>query len=351
MPVILVVAAAFLLATLGAPDASAELRLPAGFVAHVYVTGQGYESTAGRLAAGVPSASTLAFDEAGALYLARTGRRYIGGDADDLLSVYRIPAGGARLSPDTEAPYRYGPPLRNPQVGLVRGRELLLTTFDRDRRIGVLYRVTDGRAELLAGGTPMRPEPPLLRQPEGVAADAAGNLYVADREQGAIVKLDAGGSVLDARYVEVRRPRVVAVDAEGGLWVGADGNAEAPWQPGPGEIRRVTGRGEAAVVLRGPIAAGIAPGPRARLFVADRHAARIFFVDTAGRAEDFAAFTEGDAPRTLAFAPDTPATRRAGIAGDLFVVTISRSAWPVNEVVRISGPFDELVRRASAPTP
>ena len=28
--------------------------------------------------------------------------------------------------------------------------------------------------------------------------------------------------------------------------------------------------------------------------------------------------------------------------GDLFIVTIKAGAWPVNEVVRISGPFDEF---------
>jgi hypothetical protein len=347
----LVLAAVLLLPIVAPSHAGAELQLPAGFVARVYVTGHGYDPTAGRLAPGVPSASTLAFDDEGALYLARTGRRYLSGDGDELLTVYRIPAGGARLSPETEAPFLYGPPLRNPQVTLVRGRDLHVTTFDRDRKIGVLYRVVDGRAELLAGGTPMRPEPPLLRQPEGVAADAAGNLYVADREQGAIVKLDPRGGVIAARHLEVRRPRVLAVDAGGGLWIGADGNAEAPWQPGPGEILRANARGEASVVLRGPMPAGISPGPGGRLFVADRHAARIFFVDAEGRAEAFAGFTDGDAPRTLGFAPDTPATRRAGIAGDLFVVTINRSAWPVNEVVRISGPFEELVRRTSSRTP
>ncbi len=58
-----------------------------------------------------------------------------------------------------------------------------------------------------------------------------------------------------------------------------------------------------------------------------------------------ATFTDGDAPRSLVFAPTTPATRQAGFAGDLFVVVIRRGAWPVNEVLRVSGPFDEYVRQ------
>ena len=64
----------------------------------------------------------------------------------------------------------------------------------------------------------------------------------------------------------------------------------------------------------------------------------------------FLSYTGGDAPRGVVFAPDTPATRRAGIAGALFVATINGGAWQVNDVVQISGPFDDHIRqRAAAP--
>jgi hypothetical protein len=33
------------------------------------------------------------------------------------------------------------------------------------------------------------------------------------------------------------------------------------------------------------------------------------------------------------------------VAGDLFVIAIKGGTWPVNEVLRISGPFDDLTRR------
>jgi hypothetical protein len=62
---------------------------------------------------------------------------------------------------------------------------------------------------------------------------------------------------------------------------------------------------------------------------------------------EVATFTDGDAPRALAWAPTTDATRRAGIAGDLFVVVTRRGAWSLNEIVRITGPFDDLVRTGS----
>lgn len=343
----------FVVALLLAPaPGAAELVLPSGFTAQVYVTGERFDPSTDRGVHGIPATSTLAFDHAGFLYLARTGRRYTGGEVEDIWPIYRIPVGGARLTPDNEARYFHGPPLPNPQVATIRGgRELFVTTFDRDRRVGVLYRILDGRAELFAGGTPPRGTPPLLRQPEGAAADAAGNLYVADRDQGLVVRLDPTGRVLDPHYASVTRPRILAVDDKNQLWIGSDGNAEAPWQQGPGAIWKVGPQGVPSLVLHGPVPQGIALSPAGNLFVADRQAPQVFAVTPEGKRVEFARFTDGDIPRSLAFAPVTLETRRAGIAGDLFVVTIKRGAWPVNEVIRISGSFDELVRQRQASAP
>jgi DNA-binding beta-propeller fold protein YncE len=330
--------------------APADVRLPPGFATEVYVTGQGFAT--GRGSRGIPATSTLAFDRSGSLFLARTGARYQNSEADDLTPLYRVPPGGGRLTPETESRYLYGPPLHNAQAAAVRaGLELFVTTFDRDRRLGVVYRMVDGRAELFAGGTPPREAPPLLRQPEGMAVDSAGQLYVADREAGRVLRLDPAGRVLDPRYVVVRRPRVLAIDATDTLWVGADGNAEAPWQAGPGEVWRVPRDGTPALVLRGPMPAAIAVSPGGHLFVADRQGGELFALTPDGRRIPFLTYGQGDAPRGLAFAPDTPETRRAGIAGDLFVATINLGAWPVNEIVRISGPFDELIRQRAAASP
>jgi len=332
------------LALVPAP-ALAEIQLPPGFTAQVYVTGEGFDVSAGGGLAGLPSMSTLALDETGNLYLARTGRRYFGGEADDLWPIYRIPVGGARLTPRTEARFFHGPPLLNAQVGAVRaGRELLVTTYDRDRKLGALYRMLDGRAELFAGGTPPAGAPPLLTQPEGAAVDAAGNVYVADRARGAVVKLDPAGRVLDPRWVAVSRPRLVATGEGDHVWIAADGTAEAPWQQGTGELLRVGPGGALGVVLRGPVPTAIAASPAGWIVVADRRAATLFVLDAAARRIELASFTDGDAPRGLAWAPVTPETRRAGIAGDLFVVVIRRSAFQTNEVLRVSGPFDAHAR-------
>lgn len=344
------VALAVVAGTLCPATASTEILLPPGFTVQVYVTGDGFDSMEARGARGIPSTSTLAIDDAGTLYLARTGRRYAtGGEVDDLWPIYRIPVGGATVTKANETRYLYGPPLPSAQIaGLRGGRELLVTTFDRDRKVGVLYVMTKGYAELFAGGTPPRGTPPTLVQPESAIADAEGNVYVADRARGRVLKLDPRGTVLDANRLQLTRPRALVMGGDGALWIGSDGAAEAPWQRGPGEIWRAVGDAAPTLLLRGPVASGMALAPTGHLFVADRQAPEIFALTPDGRVISFARFSDTDAPRTLAFAPVTPETERAGIAGSLFVVGISKGAWPVNEVLKISGPFDRFLRDAPA---
>ena len=76
----------------------------------------------------------------------------------------------------------------------------------------------------------------------------------------------------------------------------------------------------------------------------DQAEPEIFVLPSDGRRIEFASFTAGDVPRSLVFAPATAETRRAGVAGDLFVIAIRGGTWPINEVLRVSGPFEELVR-------
>ncbi|MGH7267341.1 MAG: hypothetical protein ACREMB_21175, partial [Candidatus Rokuibacteriota bacterium] len=187
--------AAFLGLLLVVP-ASAQLVLPPGFTAEVYVTGEGFDPASERGVRGIPSTATLGFDASGVLYLARTGARFRSGEAEDLNPIYRIPAGGARVTPEAERRVTWGPPLRNPQVAAVGSAgEVFVTTYDRDRRLGAVYRLRDGRASLFAGGTPPAGSPPLFRRAEGIAVDGAGNVFVADREEGVVVRLDPSGQV------------------------------------------------------------------------------------------------------------------------------------------------------------
>jgi hypothetical protein len=346
------IAVLVLAALLAGRPAAAGVEVPPGISVQTYVTGEGFDASETRAARGIPAVSTLTFDPEGILYLARTGRRYMGGEAEDKFPLYRIPVGGARLSPASEARFLYGPPLPNPQVGAFRGtRELFVTTYDRDRKIGVLYRIVDGRAELFAGGTPEPGQVPELKQPEGVAIDPAGGFFIADRARGVVVRLDATGRVVDPRYAVMARPRVLAVEGSGTLWIGNDAAAQAPWQPGPGEVWYKGREGAPRLVLSGPVAQAISLSPGGHLLVADRQGAQVFALAPDGARIDLARFTDGDAPRSLAFAPVTPETRRAGIAGELFVVTINRGTWPLNEVLRIQGPLDDVLRERRGPRP
>jgi hypothetical protein len=344
---------AFLALLLAAAPVHAEVTLPPGFTTEVYVTGQGFDTSGERGVSGIPSVGTLGVDAAGTLYMARTGARFRVGDIEDLSAIYRIPVGGARLTPDGESRYLYGPPLPNPQVGAVPARgPVWVTTYDRERRLGALYRFVDGKPTLFAGGRPEAGGAPALRHPESVVITPAGDIYVTDREEGAIVRLDARGKVVDPRHARIQRPRMLTLDEAGNLWVGGDGTAETPFGAGSGEILRITPDGRTESILQGPLPAGFSQSPGGALFVAQRRTGQLFVVTPDGRRLDFATARSGSFVRTLAFVPVTPETRRAGIAGDLLVVLVSRSLWLLNEVVRISGPFDEWVRQeASRPAP
>jgi sugar lactone lactonase YvrE len=338
-----------------ATPAHADIGLPPGFTTEVYVSGQGFDTSGERGISGIPAVGTLGIDATGTLYMSRTGARFRTGDVEDLWSIYRIPVGGARLTPESEARFFYGPPLPNPQIGVVSARgPVWVTTYDRERRLGALYRFLDGKPALFAGGRPTVGAAPLLRQPEGVAIDAAGDIYVTDREEGTIVRLDARGNVVNPRHATLLRPRILTMDESGSLWVGSDGTAETPFGAGNGEISRITSDGRRQSVLQGPLPAGFSQSPGGALFVVQRRTGQLFALTPDGRRLDFATTRNGSFLRTLAFAPVTPETRKAGIAGDLFLVLVSRSMWLLNEVVRVSGPFDEWVRQeteASRPAP
>jgi sugar lactone lactonase YvrE len=344
---------AFLALLLLVTPARGELRLPLGFTTEVYVTGQAFDSSGERGVSGIPAVGTLGIDAAGTLYMSRTGARFRSGDVEDLWAVYRIPVGGARVTPDNEARYLYGPPLPNPQIGAVPARGTVwVTTYDRERRLGALYRFLDGKPVLFAGGRPAPGATPVLRQPEGVAIDPAGDVYVTDRDESAIVRLDARGNVVNPRHVTLLRPRILTIDEAGALWVGADGTAETPFGSGEGEISRVTPDGRKQSVLQGPIPASFSMSPGGALFVVQRRTGQLFALAPDGRRLDFGSTSDGSFLRALTFAPVTPETRKAGIAGDLFLVLVSRSVWLVNEIIRVSGPFDEWVRQESGrPTP
>lgn len=329
--------------------AAAEVVVPHGFTVQTYVSGQGADPRGDFDTPGFPTFITLAMDHVGTLYLARSRLRFRESQGEELAPIYRFPVGGARMTPENEPRYLYGPPLRSPRVAAVSAQgEVFVSTYDRDRKIGALYRLKDGRASLFAGGTPPPASPPLLRQPEGVAVDPSGNVYVVDGEQGTVVKLDPTGKVLDPRHLSgVGRGRMLTFDPKGRLWIGSDGPQEASFQDASGQIWRAAADGALTLIHQGPLPSGMSLSPGGFLFVGQRRAGKIFTLTPEGARVEFTDLAENTILRTLTFAPVTPETRRAGIAGDLFLATSPRNNFAAVEVVRVTGPFDEFIQRQS----
>ena len=324
------------------------IMLPPGFTLSHYVSGTGFGPRV--TDRGLPAIVAATFDLRGNLYLARTANRLqeINGRSD--ASVYRIPVGMATLTRESETAFLLGPPLTDPhEVAVNRNGEVFVSASDQASGFGSVYRISpSGEAALFAGGAPAPGSPPLLKDPQGIAFDEADNVYVIDEALGVIVKLDPHGGVLNPRLVsDLGRGRTLTFDGRGRVWIGTDGPHNTPREDGSGIIFRATlPEWKLQKVHAGPLPSGMSLSPGGNLFVAQRRSGRIFALTPQGRRIPFASFETGAALRTLAFAPVTPETRKAGIAGSLFVMVFPELDYPVREVIRISGPFDIYVGQA-----
>ncbi len=322
------------------------MKLPPGFTATTYITAEGFDITAGRNAPGLPAIVTIDFDRQGNLYFARTANRLREIYDSDSGPIYRIPVGPAKINKATERNIRFGPPLSDPDEMEVNAKgEVFVSTMDRRSQIGSVYKLLpSGKAKLFAGGPPA---PELFQDPEGIAFDAAGNVYVADDDLGRVVKLSPEGKVLNSKFISgAERFRTLTYDPRGFLWVGSDGLHSSAHVDGSGRIYRASlPEGKLKLLHSGPLASGMGLSPGGNLFSAQRRSGKIFALTPEGKSVEFATFGGNAALRTLAFPPDNAATRKAGIAGDLFVMVFPMLDYPVREVIRISGPFDAYVNQ------
>ena len=321
------------------------LRLPAGFQASIYVTGSGFHEDQ----RGLPAVVAMAFGRDGALYFARTANRLneIYGRRD--ARVYRVPPGAAKITAATEKQFLFGPPLEDPdELAVNRHSEVFIST-SHAAGYGSVYRLKpDGRAALFAGG-PVSSGKPLLRDPEGIAFDRRDNVYVVDNDLGVVVKLDGRGRILNPRWLTgIGRGRTLTLDSNDNLWIGSDGAHDSEHIDRHGKILRVSlSSGKRETMYSGVLPSGMSFSPGGNLFVAQRRAHKLFALTPDRKRVEFAAFTGRSALRTLAFPPINERTRKLGIAGALFVMVFPMLDYPVREVIRISGPFDDYVKRAA----
>ncbi len=170
-----------------------------------------------------------------------------------------------------------------------------------------------------------------LHEPSGVALDAAGNLYVADKEHDRIRRITPAGLISTvagtatrgyrvsdegaaAASAQLNRPNTLTLDGAGNLYIADTGNNRVRRVNTAGVITTVAGTGTAAyrasdegvpatsAQISSP--AAVAFDSAGNLYIADTSNHRIRKVDTAGMITTVAGTTQGfsgdDGPATLA---------------------------------------------------
>lgn len=321
----------------------AGLKLPPGFKITTYVTGSGFHQGD----RGIPAVVSMTFHTDGTLYFARTANRLREIYGRNSAPIYRVPPGAAKITPESEKKFLFGPPLEDPDELGVNARGEVFVSTRNPAGYGSIYRLdAAGKSSRFAGGPPSSGNP-LFLDPEGIAFDKSGNVYVIDNDLGVVVQLHPDGKVLDPRWISgIGRGRTLTFDPRGYLWIGSDGPHDTPHIDGSGQIFRYhLASKKLDLVHTGPLPSGMGLSPDGHVFVAQRRSHKLFALTADGKRVEFAAFTGRSALRTLAIPPNTAETRKLGIAGDLFVMVFPMLDYPVREIIRISGPFDEYVAR------
>jgi hypothetical protein len=136
---------------------------------------------------------------------------------------------------------------------------------------GVVDRFTaNASGELQAAGT-LGEGVAAVSEPEGVALDAEGNVYVASYGSGSVSKFSASGTVIDESFITgLSAPEAIAVDPSGNIYVDAGGGA-VEYSPAGGCVDPGANPGECVPLADSESGKGIALDAAGDVFVAEYH--------------------------------------------------------------------------------
>ena len=297
----------------------------------------------------IRSPSDVVVDATGNLYIADAGNHRIRKmDPAGMITTiagWGDPGFSGDGGPATEA--RFG----NPFGIAVDGAGNVYIAEERNHRIrkvdttGTITTIA-GTGELGFGGDGGPATEAQLTRPFGVAVDATGNLYIADRSNNRIRKVDPTGTITTiagtgergfggdggpATEAQINGPSDVAVDGTGNLYIVDGNNHRIRKVDATGTITTVAGTGERGfggdggpateAQLRSPT--GIAMDGAGNLYIADRINYRIRKVDLTGTISTIAGTGElgfgGDGGPATEAQLDFPTGVAVDGAGNLYI--------------------------------
>ena len=198
-----------------------------------------------------------------------------------------MPQGEVGLSFTAKDPVEHSSPVRLAQVKVDRTLPQLSVSGNLTEQASVgtklheytlNYNASDGDDAAAVGQTPLGVQGTgagQLERPQGVAVDAAGNVWVSDKDNNRVLEYDSSGKVLrelpsGIADGQVSSPRGIAVAPNGNVWVAEAGNKRLQqFTPAGAFVSKVT---NASFIEPW----GIAFGPEGSLWVTDNAAAKIF---------------------------------------------------------------------------